>query len=118
MGPFANLQILWSKIVVYKSLDQSRGSTISHFVKRQKILNHQSKKFQTQHGFGIIVQSVISRVIFGIPPTKHTFNPETRADFAFKSRIRASNKGNAVSRKTDPLRTLLIGMGSCHFAFI
>ena len=57
MGPFANLQILWSKIVVYKSLDQSRGSTISHFVKRQKILNHQSKKFQTQHGFGIIVQS-------------------------------------------------------------
>ena len=57
IGPFANLQILWSKIVVYKSLDQSRGSTISHFVKRQKILNHQSKKFQTQHEFGIIVQS-------------------------------------------------------------
>ena len=44
MGPFANLHILWSKIVVYKSLDQSRGSTISHFVKRQKILNHQSKE--------------------------------------------------------------------------
>ena len=29
----------------------------------------------------------IPRVIFGIPPPKHTFNPESCFDFAFKSRI-------------------------------
>ena len=30
---------------------------------------------------------MISRVIFGIPLSAHTLNPETRPDFAFKSRI-------------------------------
>ena len=30
---------------------------------------------------------VIPRGIFGIPPPNHTLNPETRPDFAFKSRI-------------------------------
>ena len=30
---------------------------------------------------------MISRVIFGIPLSAHTFNPETRPDFPFKSRI-------------------------------
>jgi len=29
----------------------------------------------------------IPRVIFGIPPPKHTLNPESCFDFAFKSRI-------------------------------
>ena len=51
-----------------------------------------------------ISNAVILKDSFGIPPPAHSFNPESRPDFALKPQItrtsRASNKGNLGSRKT------------------
>jgi len=45
---------------------------------------------------------VMPRVIFAIPPPKHTFNPETRLDFAFKSRIPIFKFSGAEKPIEDP----------------
>ena len=42
---------------------------------------------------------MIPRVIFGIPLPAHTFNPETRPDFPFKSRIPSFKYGKSRTPK-------------------
>ena len=50
---------------------------------------------------------VIPRVIFGIPPPAHTFNPKSRSDFALKSRIPSFKWGKSRIPK-NLLRTLFL----------
>ena len=47
--------------------------------------------------------TVTPRVIFGFPPSAHTFNPESRPDFALKSRVpsfKESKSRNEIKRQT------------------
>ena len=45
-------------------------------------------EYEQQRGFPIGSFNPLNpRVIFGVPPPAHNFNPESRLDFAFKSRI-------------------------------
>ena len=48
-----------------------------------------------------------TRVIFGIPPPAHTFNPKSRSDFALKSRIPSFKWGKSRIPK-NLLRTLFL----------